>query len=70
MNKRNLDPKFLSDLAILDSAEAASYLRLGKTTLARHRMFGTGPKFIRQSSRKNLYRKTDLDAWLDARIAN
>lgn len=69
MNKRNLDPKFISTLDIMDAAEAAIYLRTSPSTLAKHRTFRTGPKFIRQSSRKTLYRKADLDAWLASLVA-
>lgn len=69
MNKRNLDPKFIASLDIMDAAEAAVYLRTSTSTLAKYRMFGGGPTFIRQSSRKTLYRKTDLDAWLASNVA-
>lgn len=64
---RDLDPDFLKRLDILDAAEAAAYLRTSTSTLAKYRMTGRGPEFIRQSARKTLYRRADLDAWLDAR---
>lgn len=53
--------------AIMDGKEAADYLRTSTSTLAKYRTRGNGPAFIRQSSRKTLYRKADLDAWLIAR---
>jgi hypothetical protein len=69
MNKRNLDPKFLASLDVMDAAEAAAYLRISTSTLAKFRMYGGGPIHIKQSTRKTLYRKTDLDAWLSSRAA-
>lgn len=64
---RNLDPEFLKKLDILDAAEAASYLRLSYSTLAKMRMTKDGPQFILQSARKVLYRRADLDRWLAER---
>lgn len=69
MKSRNLDPNFLGALDVLDATEAAHYLRLSYSTLARMRILSTGPTFIRQSARKVLYRRADLDAWLNARVA-
>lgn len=67
---RNLDPQFLARLDVLDTREAAVYLRISTSTLAKYRVFGTGPEFIRQSARKVIYRRTALDAWLDARTCS
>lgn len=66
---RNLDPEFLSKLDVLDAQEAAVYLRTSTSTLAKYRMHGRGPAFIRQSPRKTLYRRADLDDWLTSRKA-
>ncbi|MBY5562184.1 helix-turn-helix domain-containing protein [Rhizobium leguminosarum] len=44
--------------------EAAQYTRLSLSRLNRLRSIGGGPVFIAQSSRKYLYRKSDLDKWL------
>jgi len=65
---RNLDPEFLAKLDVLDAQEAAVYLRTSVSTLAKYRMSGKGPAFIRQSPRKTLYRRADLDAWLAGRV--
>ena len=54
-------------LEVMDAKEAAEYLRTSPSTLAKYRHFGGGPTFIRQSARKTLYRRADLDAWLAAR---
>jgi hypothetical protein len=67
MVARNLDPQFLRTLEIMDAAEAATYLRSSTSTLAKLRCYGGGPQFIRQSARKVLYRRTDLDTWLAER---
>jgi len=68
MTNRNLDPLFLKTLDILDAAEAAAYLRSSTSTLAKYRMTpGRGPAYILQSTRKVIYRRTDLDAWLNGR---
>lgn len=44
-------------------AEAAEQLRLSSSTLAKWRMAGTGPKFIK-AGRRVLYREQDLIEWL------
>jgi len=66
---RNLDPEFISKLDVLDAQEAAVYLRTSTSTLAKYRMHKRGPAFIRQSARKVLYRRADLDAWMTERKA-
>lgn len=64
----NLDPDYLKTLDILDATEAAAYLRSSPSTLAKYRMVANrGPAYILQSARKVLYRRTDLDAWLNER---
>ena len=65
--ERNLDPEFLAKLDVLTAREAAVYLRTSTSTLAKYRIDGRGPTFIRQSARKVLYRRADLDAWLASR---
>lgn len=64
---KNLDPEHLKKLDLLDSAEAASYLRSSSSTLAKYRCYGGGPEFIAQSARKVLYRRVDLDTWIEGR---
>lgn len=55
---RNMD----ATTTYLTQAEAARTLRLSPRTLERHRLTGTGPKFIKLG-RRVLYRRADLDAW-------
>ena len=48
--------------------EAALYLSLAESTLTKMRLRGDGPCFIKAGPRAVTYRKTDLDAWLEARV--
>jgi hypothetical protein len=58
-----------TDREFLTSAEAAAYLRLSLSTLAKLRMTGAGPGFLKvgRVGRKVLYQRSVLDAWLDSR---
>ena len=49
-------------------AEAAAHCRLGVSTLAKLAMEGTGPISCR-IGRSVRYRRSDLDAWMAARVA-
>lgn len=51
---------------LLLPAEAASYLRLTKDWLARHRRMGDGPVFVKINHLVR-YRIADLDEWVDLR---
>jgi hypothetical protein len=51
----------------LTTREAASYARLGKSTLERLRIEGTGPSFIKATASRVVYSVADLDAYLEAR---
>ncbi|MEW9804987.1 helix-turn-helix transcriptional regulator [Mesorhizobium sp. ZMM04-5] len=48
--------------------QAAAYLRVSKNYLDKLRVSGTGPSFVRLGRRKVLYRKADLDQWINERI--
>ncbi len=50
----------------LTQLEASSYLRLSPRTLERHRVEGTGSRFVKLG-RRVLYRRSDLDAWAASR---
>ncbi len=50
----------------LTQAEAARYLRLSPRTMERHRVAGTGPRFVK-AGRRVLYRRDELDAWAERR---
>lgn len=49
----------------LTQAEAAELLRVSPRTLERHRVAGTGPRFVK-AGRRVLYRQSDLDDWTSA----
>jgi predicted DNA-binding transcriptional regulator AlpA len=52
---------------ILTTDQAAAHLALGRSTLEKWRVWGTGPKFIKLGLRRVGYHKTDLDEWISAR---
>jgi predicted DNA-binding transcriptional regulator AlpA len=49
----------------LTQREAADILRISQRTLERHRLTGTGPKFMK-AGRRVLYRPVDIEAWMAA----
>ncbi len=54
--------------ALLDEKRVAQFLNLNHRTLQQWRLRGTGPRFIRISSRCVRYRYRDLLAWIDERV--
>ena len=53
----------------LTTGEAANFLRLSPRTLERFRVEGTGPSFTKAGPglrARVLYRRSDLEAWLDS----
>jgi predicted DNA-binding transcriptional regulator AlpA len=44
--------------------EAAEYLRLSESTLAKMRMRGDGPPYVKAGPRVVLYRQSSLEGWL------
>lgn len=53
-------------MEILNTREAAAYVRLGKPTMERFRISGSGPVFVKLGGAVR-YRKADLDNWIEAR---
>lgn len=49
---------------MLATPQAANYVGLGKSTLDKARLSGSGPRFVKLG-RRVLYDPTDLDAWLN-----
>jgi predicted DNA-binding transcriptional regulator AlpA len=49
---------------LLRPKSAADYIGLATSTLAKQRLRGDGPKFIRMSARAIGYLQADLDTWL------
>lgn len=52
----------------LRTGDAANYLGLGKSTLERKRVDGTGPQFRKLGGRVIVYAVSDLDAWADIQV--
>lgn len=52
---------------ILNTKEAAAYVRLSKPTLERFRITGEGPRYAKLGGAVR-YRAPDLDAWLEGRL--
>lgn len=48
------------------SMEAAEYLRIAPSTLAKLRCYGGGPRFSKAGKRIVIYERRDLDRWLQA----
>jgi len=57
-----------SAIAVMSPSEAARYLGLAVSTLAKMRCWGGSPTFLRLG-RKIGYQRDDLDKWLAARRA-
>jgi excisionase family DNA binding protein len=54
-------------MTVLNTKEAADYVRLGKPTLERFRLTGDGPQYAKLGGAVR-YRQADLDAWLESRL--
>jgi excisionase family DNA binding protein len=54
-----------SIVELLKTEEAARYLRVSIDTLKNWRRRNTGPPYKRVGERLVVYRKVDLDAWLE-----
>ena len=50
---------------ILRAKQAAQYIGMAPSTLAKWRMRNCGPRYIRAGKRIVVYRRRDLDRWLD-----
>lgn len=48
--------------------DAARYVALSESTLTKLRLTGDGPPFVKVGPRAVAYRKSDLDAWLEAHV--
>ncbi len=53
---------------VFDSDAAAGYLALSRATLAKMRLRGEGPKFIKLTAHKIGYPVDALDAWIAAQL--
>jgi predicted DNA-binding transcriptional regulator AlpA len=58
----------ISNPIMLSSKDAATFLGLSPSTLAKMRLNGNGPIYCKLG-RRVLYRREDLEAWLASRVA-
>jgi predicted DNA-binding transcriptional regulator AlpA len=58
-----------TNLTPLDTAAAAEYVGLSKSTLEKLRCWGTGPKYLKLN-RAVRYRVSDLEGWLNERLVS
>ncbi|MEK0225655.1 hypothetical protein WM016_04745 [Bifidobacterium mongoliense] len=49
-------------------SEASAYIPMPKGQLAQLRYTGKGPRFMKPTARTVLYRKGDIDEWLNASV--
>jgi predicted DNA-binding transcriptional regulator AlpA len=56
-----------NDDALLLPPETGHRLRISVSTLAKWRVYGSGPRFIRLSGNRIAYRESDLAAWIAGR---
>ena len=54
-------------MSVLDTPEAAAYVRLSPVTLERMRLVGNGPRYAKLGKSVR-YRQTDLEEWLESRL--
>lgn len=54
----------MEEVAVVRAPDAARYLGLSASTLAKLRMNGTGPSFSKLGRRVVVYRISDLDDWI------
>jgi excisionase family DNA binding protein len=53
----------------MTAEEAAQYLKTSTSTLAKRRVAGTGPRFVR-IGRMVRYRRADLDLWIGTTVVS
>jgi len=61
-NQPDSSPEYLT------APEAATFTRLAVQTLAKMRVTGGGPLYVKAGGRRILYKRADIQAWLDARV--
>lgn len=54
--------------ALISERKAGEYLGFAPRTMQDRRYKGTGPQFVRLSSRTVRYRRADLKAWADSQV--
>ena len=57
----------MTENEFLRPKEAAEMLRLSPSTLAKMRVYGTGPRYMKAGGKLVLYSLDDLKSWLNSR---
>src|SRR4051812_28720441 len=52
---------------LLLPVDASKHLRISTSTLAKWRVYGSGPLFVRLSGNRIAYREADISAWVAGR---
>jgi predicted DNA-binding transcriptional regulator AlpA len=55
----------VSNIALITERELSKLLKVSVSSLARWRQSGHGPRFLALGPRRIIYRRSDVDAWLD-----
>lgn len=58
----------INDDRPMGTTEAAQYIGKSVQTLAQWRYAGIGPQFVKIGRRTVLYRRRDIDEWLEANL--
>jgi hypothetical protein len=56
----------MTETAYLNPEQAGEYLQMTVGHLAQLRYRGEGPKYLKPTAKTVLYRRVDLDSWLNA----
>jgi hypothetical protein len=56
----------MSDQVFMTPEEASAFLKISKSALAKLRLTGDGPRYLK-AIRRITYRKTDLVSWIEAK---
>ena len=56
----------MSDNVFMTPDEASAFLKISKSTLAKLRLTGDGPRYLK-AIRRITYRKSDLVSWIEAK---
>jgi len=58
----------VQETPLLNIEQASKYIQLSTATLARMRKDNSGPSYVKLGARV-LYRKTDLDAYIESKLS-
>jgi len=68
MKRKSPENTVTASDCLLNERQAAQYLDIAVKTIQRWRLVGSGPAFVRLSSRAVKYRRRDLDEFIESRL--